>query len=241
MEFNPVNQQNLPQQIAEQIRTAIAKGTLNAGDRLPTEEELARRYQVSRPTIREALKRLAAQHLIHSKRGPSGGTFISRPNIDELGEAFSSSTRLLVSLDSFSVDEIIQCRLELEQLCARLAANARSESDLERLEQALARQCETLEQPYNFCAADVAFHRALADASGNRLLSLLMYGVIEALQPSSNMIVFRYPQRELIVEQHRRLLNALQQRDADAALSSIADQVSTLSAQLDRAQREWRA
>ena len=60
-------------QIAEHIRGAILEGRLKGDERLPTEEELAARYGVSRPTVREALKRLAAQNLISSKRGPAGG------------------------------------------------------------------------------------------------------------------------------------------------------------------------
>lgn len=240
MEFNPVNQQNLPRQIADQIRAAIADGTLNADDRLPTEEELAKRFQVSRPTIREALKRLAAQNLVRSRRGPTGGTFINRPDIGELGEGLSSATRLLVGLNSLSLEEIIQCRLELEQLCATLAAENRSAKDLQRLQAALDAQKGLCDQPEQFCLADVEFHRALVDAAGNRLLSLLMHAVIEGLQPVSNMVVFRYPERDLIIRQHQSLYNAISAGDATTAQALIRAQVDTLSAQLERARDESR-
>lgn len=238
MEFNPVSQQNLPRQIADQIRAAITDGSLGVDDRLPTEEELARRFQVSRPTIREALKRLAAQNLIRSRRGPTGGTFINRPDIAELGAGLASATRLLVGLDGLSLEEIIQCRLELEQLCAGLAARMRRTEDLRALEAALERQREHLQQPERFCAADVAFHRALVEATGNRLLGLVMHAVIEGLQPVSNMVAFRYPQRDLIILQHEALVAAIQAGDEEAARRSIADQVETLSRQLERARRE---
>jgi DNA-binding FadR family transcriptional regulator len=241
VEFNPVNQQNLPRQIADQIRAAITDGTLSADDRLPTEEELARRFNVSRPTIREALKRLAAQNLIRSRRGPTGGTFINRPDILELGEGLGSATRLLVGLDSLSLDEIIQCRHELEQLCAGLAARMRSDDDIAALERALARQKECLSQPEQFCAADVAFHRALVNATGNRLLGLVMYAVIEGLQPVSNMVVFRYPERDLIIRQHEALLDAIRAGNEATARQLIASQVDTLSQQLERARSESRS
>ncbi len=241
VEFNPVNQQNLPRQIADQIRAAITDGTLSADDRLPTEEELARRFNVSRPTIREALKRLAAQNLIRSRRGPTGGTFINRPDILELGEGLGSAIRLLVGLDSLSLDEIIQCRHELEQLCAGLAARMRSDDDIAALERALARQKECLSQPEQFCAADVAFHRALVNATGNRLLGLVMYAVIEGLQPVSNMVVFRYPERDLIIRQHEALLDAIRAGNEATARQLIASQVDTLSQQLERARSESRS
>jgi nitrite reductase/ring-hydroxylating ferredoxin subunit len=66
-------------QISESLRAAIMDGRLKVDERLPTEEELAQRFKVSRPTVREALKRLAAQHLIRSRRGPAGGNFVSSP------------------------------------------------------------------------------------------------------------------------------------------------------------------
>jgi len=71
IKFEPLVTESLAKQIAENIREAIMTGSLKVDERLPTEEELAARFEVSRPTIREALKRLAAQHLIRSRRGPT--------------------------------------------------------------------------------------------------------------------------------------------------------------------------
>ena len=69
--YEPLMTASLAKQIAERIRESITDGTLKADDQLPTEEELARQFQVSRPTIREALKRLAAQSLIQQEMSPS--------------------------------------------------------------------------------------------------------------------------------------------------------------------------
>ena len=77
-ESQPLTTQSLARQIAEQLRDAIVAGRLGADERLPGEEQLAKQFGVSRPTVREALKRLAAQHLIRSRRGPTGGTFVDR-------------------------------------------------------------------------------------------------------------------------------------------------------------------
>ena len=70
--------QGLAKQISEKIRDAILEGRLQVHERLPTEEELAARFNVSRPTIREALKRLAAQNLVRSRRGPARNDSNSR-------------------------------------------------------------------------------------------------------------------------------------------------------------------
>ena len=78
--FQPLVAESLAKQIAENIRSSILDGSLKVDDQLPTEEVLAEKFNVSRPTIREALKRLAAQNLIRSRRGPTGGTFVNRPS-----------------------------------------------------------------------------------------------------------------------------------------------------------------
>lgn len=87
----------------------------------------------------------------------------------------------------------------------------------------------------------MAFHRALVNASGNRLLGLLMYAVIEGLQPVSNMVVFRYPERDLIIRQHETLLEAIRAGNAATARQLIATQIDTLSQQLERARSESRS
>ena len=83
VEFESVVTVSAAKQIAESLRAAIMDGRLKVDERLPTEEELAQRFKVSRPTVREALKRLAAQHLIRSRRGPTGGNFVSSPAPEE--------------------------------------------------------------------------------------------------------------------------------------------------------------
>lgn len=81
LQYDEIVRGGLARQVADLIRTAILEGRLAVDERLPTEEELARRFGISRPTVREALKVLAAQNLIRSRRGPSGGTFVNRPDV----------------------------------------------------------------------------------------------------------------------------------------------------------------
>lgn len=239
LEIEPVAQRSLSSQIADQIRQAIIDGSLKADDRLPTEGELATRYQVSRPTIREALKRLAAQNLVRSRRGPTGGTFINKPSAEDLSDALTSATTLLVSMDSFSMQEISQTRLMMEQSCITLAAENISESQLNQLQQELLFQQSSTLSPEEFCASDVRFHRIIAEASGNRLLSFIMFSIIEALQPISNMVTFRFRERSVILEQHQKMLEALQTGDTTQAAALIAEQIHYLDEKYAEAQ-QWR-
>lgn len=240
LEIEPVAQRSLSSQIAGQIRQAIIDGSLKADDRLPTETELAQRYQVSRPTIREALKRLAAQNLIRSRRGPTGGTFINRPSTTDLSDSITSATTLLVSMDAFSMEDIFQTRLMLESNCLQLAAEHVSETQLKQLQQELASQQDNELTAEQFCASDVRFHRLIAEASGNPLLSFIMFSVIEALQPISNMVTFRFRERSVIIDQHQRILQALQHKNADLACAILAEQITYLADKSNQAQ-QWKA
>src|ERR1700723_2572590 len=104
VDFGDVVTASAAKQIAENIRTAILEGRLKVDARLPAEDELASRFNVSRPTIREALKRLAAQHLIRSRRGPSGGNFVTSPAPSEAGRSLANFTSLMVGVGDIQLN-----------------------------------------------------------------------------------------------------------------------------------------
>ena len=236
VEYAPLMTAGLAKQIAEQIRESITDGRLKADDRLPTEEELAQQFQVSRPTIREALKRLAAQSLIRSRRGPTGGTFINRPSREEVSSNLTTATALLVGLGEFKVPEILDARQDLEVLCVRQAAARCKEAELSAMVRELEIQRDASISDEDFCASDVRFHRAIADATHNSVLKFVMFTVIEALQPIENMVVFRVRERKVIVRQHEEILSALQVNDAEAAAKAIREQTAYLRERFDAAQ-----
>jgi DNA-binding FadR family transcriptional regulator len=224
IQYQTIVTESIAKQIAERIREAIISGRLQVDERLPTEAELAKRFEVSRPTIREALKRLAAQNLIRSRRGPAGGTFVNRPSQQDTRVALTTASTLLVSLGEFSLEEIAEARLELEQLCGRLAVKRVTVSDLDTMAREIELQRDPLIADEAFCDSDVRFHRALVDATGNAVLSFVMFAVIEALQPVANLLVFRFRERRTIVEQHQCMLDALRKGDGDALTEAIAGQ-----------------
>lgn len=224
LDFTPLVTESLPKQIAERIRQLIVNGQLSADERLPSEHELSARFGVSRPTIREALKHLAAQNLVRSRRGPTGGTFVTRPSLENARDSLINATTLLVSIGEFDFDEVTDARLQLEKLAASMAAG-KLPADLDRrMKEQLAKQSDPDISDQDFCASDVAFHRALVDGAGNRLLGFLMAGVIEALQPVANLITFRHRERSRIVDQHWRLLGALRNNDVAAAQETLEEQ-----------------
>lgn len=208
-------------QIAEAIQQAIIDGRLRVNERLPTEEELAARYGVSRPTVREALKRLAARHLIRSRRGPSGGTFVRGPSPEELGQSLGTAASLLLAVGGIGLDEVATARTELETICCRLAAKNRTAEHLEELQAEISLQKDVSITDQDFCASDVRFHRVMVKAAGNPLLAFLMNAVIDVLLPVSNMIIFRVRERQVIVAHHERIAKALRRGDSGVAIKAL--------------------
>jgi GntR family transcriptional regulator, transcriptional repressor for pyruvate dehydrogenase complex len=223
VEFESVVTVSAARQIAESLRAAIMDGRLKVDERLPTEEELAQRFKVSRPTIREALKRLAAQHLIRSRRGPAGGNFVSSPAPEEAAQSLANAATLMVAVGDISLDAMATARLELEVVCCRLAASNRTGEHLDTMRRELKSQRDPALSDEEFCASDIRFHRALVDAGGNALLQFLMHAVVEALQPVSNMIIFRVRDRQAIAGFHERILHSVESRNAETGAAALAD------------------
>jgi DNA-binding FadR family transcriptional regulator len=212
---------DLSAQIAGAIRDAIMAGDLIVGDRLPSESELAEHFDVSRSTVREALKRLAAQSLIRTQRGAFGGAFVNRLSYaDAYGQQITTST-LLLGMNDIRFDTACEARFAMERACAPLAALRRSAAHLAAMQREIARQGAPDLSDEAFCDSDVAFHRALVDAAGNPVLSYQLAGAVEAMQPLMNMITFTARSREAIIAYHRAIADAIEARDGAAAIAAL--------------------
>ena len=210
--------------IAGAIRDAIVSGALIVDDRLPSEAELAEQFGVSRPTVREALKRLAAQSLIRTQRGAAGGAFVNRLRYEDAHDQQITTSTLLLSMNEVDFDTACEARFALERACAPFAAARCSADHLATMRAEITRQGQPDLTDEGFCASDVAFHRALVDAAENPVLSYHLAGAVEAMQPLMNMITFTARSRETIMDLHGRILDGLGSRTAaevDCALSDL--------------------
>ncbi len=228
---------SLAGQIAEALEQAMLEGRLKIDERLPTEDELAARYGVSRPTVREALKRLAARHLIRSRRGPAGGTFVTGPSPDQLAQSLCTAAQLMVAMGGAGLDDMASARTEMETVCCRLATASRTDAHLAAMRTEIALQRDAALSDQNFCASDVRFHRAVADAAGNPLIRLLMNVVIEGLMPVTNMIIVHVRERRTVVRQHERIANALEARNPGEAVAALGDLTKYIRQQYARAEK----
>ena len=229
-------------QIAEAIRASIIAGDLISDARLPSESDLADSYGVSRPTVREALKRLAAQNLIRTQRGATGGAFVNRLTFEDAYPQQITTSTLLISMNAVDFETACEARFTLERACAQLAALRKQPDHLAQMRAEITRQGEPGLSDEAFCASDVAFHRALVDAAGNPVLSYQLAGAVEAMQPLMNMITFSARSREEIIRLHRQIIDAMETSDGaqvDRLLGELAGYTSTLGAQVmkDRADK----
>ena len=223
---------DLSAQIAKAIRDAIIDGKLIVDERLPSEAELADQFSVSRPTVREALKRLAAQSLIRTQRGAFGGAFVNRIAYpDAYGQQITTST-LLLSMNDISFDVACEARFAMERACAPMACARRTADHLATMRAEIHCQSQVGLSDESWCASDVAFHRALVDAANNPVLSYQLAGSVEAMQPLMNMITFTARSRERIIDLHTRIADSVEQNrpdECDHRLSELADYTMTLA------------
>ena len=232
MKIDPKSPSDLSAQIAKAIRDAIMSGALIVDERLPSEAELSEQFNVSRPTVREALKRLGAQSLIRTQRGATGGAFVNRLRFeDAYGQQITTST-LLLSMNEVSFSVACEARYALERACAPLAAERRTADHLATMRAEAHRQSQPGLTDEAFCASDVAYHRALVDAAGNPVISYQLAGAVEAMQPLMNMITFTARSRERIVDLHSQIADALEAHDGqmvDELLSALAQYTDELA------------
>jgi DNA-binding FadR family transcriptional regulator len=226
---------SLAHQIATALQQEIVQGTLSVEERLPSEAEIAQRFGVSQPTVREALKILAAKKLVRSKRGPNGGVFVNTPSLTMASQMLQEITTWFVGLGVFDLAEIVEARLLLGRTCVRLAAERATREDIEIIEATLSAFERDDISDEEFCRLDVAFHHAIAQASGNNEIRFIMVVVNDSLIPATNMISFRYRERGRVVALHADILQALRERDADAATRAFEELIAYQSSVYEKA------
>ena len=203
------------QQVAEQIQELIVAGTLSVGERLPAEGELAAQFGVSRSTMREALRSLSSQSLLHTKRGTGGGTFVAEPSPDDVRTYLERSIGLLSGAAVLSVDDLREAREVLEVAAAWFAATRRGDDELQDLEASLASQAD-IDLGREF-KGHQQFHVILVRAAQNRLIEVLALAVFRVLRDRRNDAEAPRSVWETIASDHRDIFAAVVDRDADAA------------------------
>lgn len=209
-----VKRQPLSRQVLRTLRDYIEEHNLQAGDRLPTERDLAAELQVSRNTVREALGVLEAIGVI--KRLPKLGAVLQPANLELLGEV----TQFLMRSRG-DLEQLFEARRTLEISLMPLVVAHAGEDDFVQLEASIAQMETDIERGGLGTEGDVEFHRVLLQAAGNALL--LQFGAL--IQE-----FFRAPRTRLLLDpetaknsiaDHHKIVEALRAGDANAAQQAM--------------------
>jgi GntR family transcriptional repressor for pyruvate dehydrogenase complex len=198
-------------------REMFQQGELNSGDNLPPERDLARKMGVSRPTLRAGIRSLAAFGLLESRRG--SGTFVTEakdsPSLD------SSQLKMLATLHNFTSAEMFEARIALEMYIAGCAAERATDEQMTRLAEEITGMFASLDKPAQFLKHDMNFHKAVAAASGNQILTVLMNLVTQVLFETRRKTVKRARDLKESAEMHQKIYRAIRNKDSEAARQAM--------------------
>ena len=226
--LSSIAQRRLPDIIAEQIVDGIRRNGLMPGDRLPTEQELARQLEVGRTSVREGLQRLQVLGIVEVRKGL--GAFVSEPPRNDAKDAFVRWS----AEHAFVIEELIEVRVALEGQAASLAAARADNAQIMEIE-----RCDSEHQAgaelSEIVRSDERFHEAIFEASGSRMLATLYRELI------AELLEFRWktlalpwaPERS--AKGHAEIVSAIRNRDPRAARSAMIDHLWVLYAEVHNA------
>jgi GntR family transcriptional regulator, transcriptional repressor for pyruvate dehydrogenase complex len=221
--FQPEKVRRPREQVESQIRAAILDGEFGPGDRLPAEATLAKEFGVSRSTVREALRSLAEAGFISTSPGATGGSFVAGIDHHALSARFGEGVENILRLGSLTYTEVASVRLMLEVPSAGLAAQNRTDDQLDQLDEIIREQREvTLGQGVR--ELNARFHETVADASGNRLLTAMISALHRVAPAVANQEISADVSRRS-ARHHLRVVDAIRERDEAGAQTAMRDDV----------------
>lgn len=213
--FVPVGPRRIFEGAVEQIAERIRLGELSEGDRLPSERELAGALQISRPTLREAVRVLVDAGVLAVRPGSAGGTYVAS------GYVPLALLRSKSELRMGEVAGVLEARRLLEPRVAQLAAVHAREDDFSRLQASIAAQHQllaggdALAHEDRFLQLDTQFHLGLARATGNTTIVSLVRSLLRRLEIVRDMALHDRPVFDWTIEIHEQTLAAIRSADHD--------------------------
>jgi DNA-binding FadR family transcriptional regulator len=212
--------------LADQLRRQILAGALAPGAVLPPERDLVTKTGLSRGSVREALRILEAEGLVTTRPGRQGGSVARLPGDESLAKYVS----LFVHGRGISLLSLLQTREAVEPSLAYLAAQNRTDAELQDLLDITKRVEDAYADPPLYLAENVKWHCAIATASHNELLRAFMVAISSMVYKASAIENFATEDvRNVVLKAHRRILDAIVAKDADAARRRMARHLAALT------------
>jgi len=210
LDYKPIKQIKISTLIVDQIKSHIIKGNLNPGDPLPSERELMRLLNVSRSSLREALKILDATGFVKISQR-------KRTRVKSLVPgSFVDPIRRLLKADIDTVIEVHDVRRCLESWNAFYAAERSTDEDIERLQQNIESMESKIVKKNSLVEDDAAFHLAISRAAHNKIQTHLMFSIYALIQDTIG-ICYEINESVDILEEHREIYLAIKDKDQDLA------------------------
>lgn len=224
--MEPIDRSGITELVVQRIKDLLARGELRAGSRLPPERELADMLNISRPSLRTALKALSVMGIIRAK--PGAGTYIA----ESIPEVFTEPMHFMTLINNTSVEELFEARRIIEAGLAEMAAERATEEDLAALQSEINGMRETIGDPESFLRHDISFHQAIARAADNKLMSGVMDTIAQLLYHIRRQTIASASDFEEAINWHQKIFEAIRKRDAKRAKEM-------LSSHLRYAQTGW--
>lgn len=224
--FTPIKNKKVYEQVIEQIQDMIMEGKLKKGDKLLSERELAEQLQVSRPSIREALRALEIIGLIETRQGE--GNFIS----GSVENSFFQPLSVLFMLNNGRPKDILELRVIIEVQIAALAAKRMTDEHKAELEDLMSKlwEAETEEESAKI---DTELHYKIARITENYLLISLLQAISSLMESfignARIMILKNTESKNLLTEQHQRICRALIAEDSQEAENAMRDHLESIN------------
>lgn len=212
------------EQICEQIRTRLKDGSLQPGDKLPSERELTAQFGTSRTTVREAFRSLEMAGLLELRPGVKGGAFIREGD----PALMTRSLRDMVHMGHISLESLTESRVIITDAVIRLACERATEADYEEMERCIDRT-EALTEANeldNRRVQLVEFYRVLSVATGNEIMIMLMDALTDIVLDV--LVGLDVAPRAGIVAMQRELIRYMRARQPDQAAKIMADHLRDL-------------
>lgn len=203
--------------VVAHVRGMLDRGELKPGDRLPAERELAQQLGVSRPSLRAGLRSLAVIGVVQIR--PGAGSYIAA-GPPALG---TDALSFQAALHGFTRDQMFEARLVLEVAVAGLAAERTTADRLMPISDETSGMFASMDDPQGFLLHDIAFHRAVASACGNPILSSLVDMVSELFRQQRRQTIGRAHDLKDAAEEHRRIYLAIRARDPERARRMMSE------------------
>jgi len=221
MAIRKIKRQSVSDQVFEQLKEQLLMNEWRRGEKLPSENELATSFDVSRVTVRHALQKLTALGLIETKLGE--GSFVR-----DVAPGISMNQLIpMAYLNENSLQEIIEFRRVMEGKVAELAAMKATSEDIEKLEQAYSTMEQVKENLQQFSEADLNFHLTIADIAKNSIILQIYYIINDVLRRAFSEIVLKRGNSAGLYY-HKLLLEAIKSGDATKARSIMDEHMEDL-------------